>query len=99
MLKQLLNGHNGLLLLVTLNQNNTDLSAISAISRHKSVLFTVRISNSPFFPFNSCFNIVHSLNVLQFNHKTYQQPPKNSVHVIDPHDVTVTVGKTMLCKI
>jgi len=38
----------------------------------QSVLFRVRISNSPVFPFNSCFNIVHSLNVLQFNHKTYQ---------------------------
>jgi len=31
----------------------------------KSVLFRVRISNSPLLPFNSCFNIVHSLNVLQ----------------------------------
>jgi len=29
-------------------------------------------SNSPLFPFNNCFNIVHNLNVLQFNHKTYQ---------------------------
>ena len=40
--------------------------------RLKSVLFRVRISNSPLFPFNGCFNIVRNLNVLQFNHKTYQ---------------------------
>ena len=40
--------------------------------RLKSVLFRVRISNSPLFPFNSHFNIVHNLKVLQFNHKTYQ---------------------------
>jgi len=40
--------------------------------RLKSVLFRVRISNSPLFPFNSCFNLVHNQNVLQFNHKTYQ---------------------------
>ena len=33
--------------------------------RLKSVLFGVRIRNSPLFPFNSCFNTVHSLNVLQ----------------------------------
>jgi len=38
--------------------------------RLRSVLFRGRISNSSLFPFNSCFNIVHSLNVLQFNHKT-----------------------------
>ena len=36
--------------------------------RLKSVLFRVRISNSPLLPFNNCFNIVHNLNVLQFNH-------------------------------
>jgi len=29
-------------------------------------------TNSPLFPFNSCFNIVQNMNVLQFNHKTYQ---------------------------
>jgi len=40
--------------------------------RLRSVSFRVRISNSPLFPFNSCFNIFHNLNVLQFNHKTYQ---------------------------
>ena len=33
--------------------------------RLKSVLFGVRIRNSPLHPLNSCFNIVHSLNVLQ----------------------------------
>jgi len=37
----------------------------------KSVLFEVRISNSPLFlsyrpiKFNSCFSVVHSLNVVQ----------------------------------
>ena len=40
--------------------------------RLKSVLFRVTISKSPLFTFNSCFNIVHNMNVLQFNHKTYQ---------------------------
>ena len=33
-------------------------------SRLKSVLFGVRISNSPLFPFNSCFNTVHLNNVV-----------------------------------
>ena len=36
--------------------------------RLKSLLFRV----SPLFPLNSCFSKVYSLNVLQFNHKTYQ---------------------------
>ena len=36
------------------------------------VLFRVTICNSPLLSFNSCFNVVHNLNVLQFNHKTYQ---------------------------
>jgi len=31
--------------------------------RLKSVLFRVRISNSPLLPFNSCFITVHNLNV------------------------------------
>jgi len=39
--------------------------------RRKSVLFRLRISNNTLFPFNSCFDIVHNLNVLQFNHKTH----------------------------
>ena len=50
-------------------------------------------------PIDSCFNIVHNLNVLRFNHKTYQQSPKDSVHVIGLHDVTATVDKSPLCKI
>jgi len=29
-------------------------------------------SESATVPFNSCFNVVHNLNFLQFNHKTYQ---------------------------
>ena len=37
-------------------------------SRHTSRI-RVRISNSPQFPFNSCFNVARSLCVLQFNHK------------------------------
>jgi len=68
--------------------------------RLKSVLFRVRISNSPLFPFNTCFNIVHSLNVLQLNHKTYQSSSKkNWVHIIGLHNITAAVGKTPLCKI
>jgi len=51
------------------------------------------------FALNSHFNIVHNLNVFQFNHKTYQQSPKISVHVIGLHDVTATVGETSPCKI
>ena len=40
----------------------------------QSHLFTVtETHNSPLFPFNICFSIVHSLNVLQFNHKTYRR--------------------------
>jgi len=38
---------------------------ITVTIRLKSVLFRVSVSNSPLFPFNSFFNIVHSLNVLQ----------------------------------
>jgi len=75
--------------------------------KHSTVTSQTRIGvnqsqnqQQPLFPFNSCFNTVHSLNVLQFNHKTYQyQSSKNSVHVIGLHDVTTTVGKTPLCKI
>ena len=44
--------------------------------RLKSVLFRVKISNSPLFPFNSCSNIVHSLNVFQFNHKNINNHQK-----------------------
>ena len=58
--------------------------------RFKSVLSRVRISNSPLFQFNCYFNVVHSPNVLQFNHKTYQQSPKYSVHELH----TLTVGPT-----
>jgi len=63
------------------------------------VLFKVRISNSPLFPLNSCFNIVHNVNVLQFNHKHISNRQKNSVHVIGLHDVTATMDKTPFCKI
>jgi len=47
------------------NQSQKHSTVNSDKSRLKSVLFGVRISNSPLFPFNSCFNIVHSSDVLQ----------------------------------
>ena len=46
---------------VTLIHRNTEQWQV----RLKSMLFGVRISNSPLLPFNSCFNIVHSFSVLR----------------------------------
>jgi len=46
---------------ITLFHRNTEQWQV----RLKSLLFGVRISNSPLLPSNSCFNIIQSLNVLQ----------------------------------
>jgi len=75
----------------TLNSDKSDLNQSYSESE-------LAFSNCPLFPFNSCSNIFHNPNVLQFNHET---SPKNSVHVglISLNDVTATMGKTPLCKI
>ena len=52
--------------------------------RLKSVLFSVRISNSNNVPIQQFISVIAK---------------KNSVHVIGRHNVTATVGKTPLCKI
>ena len=87
------NAHNFILkfstLILTKNYNHINFFTVTETLdqqwqvRLKSVLFRVRISNSPLFTFNSCFNKVHSPGALQFNDKTYiNNRQKNSVHGI-----------------
>ena len=67
--------------------------------RLKSVLFGVRISNSPLLPFSSYFNIVHSLNVLEqtlfYIHLTIWYWILN-VHVLNSLSMSRSLCPTML---